>query len=368
MADYYFNNSMTYILIYLLSFLISFISTPLVIKLAGRWGLMDFPGRAHPANIITAPTPRAGGIPILITLLFLVPVFVSASGVMEPKRIIAFLLAACLIVVVGTLDDKYDINPYFRFGVNLISAALVVGSGVAISWLPNTAGGQIIFDQWRWQFEFWGQDYSIPIIADILSLIWLVWMMNAINWSKGVDGQLPGIVVISSLILSFVALRYAETDPTQTSVASLAFIVSGAYLGFLPFNFFPQRIMPGYGGGALAGLLLGVLAILAGGRLATAALVLVVPITDAGFAVLRRLFKGKSPFWGDRGHLHHKLLDLGWGRGQVAVFYWLLTLVSGWGALVLGSKGKLVALISLVLIISAILVTLYVTIKPKGKD
>src|SRR3989338_9714358 len=107
---------MNYLIIFVVSVLISAISTLFVIKLAKKYGFMDYPGRAHPANIITAPTPRAGGIPILITVLFLVPVFVSASGVMEPKRIIAFLLAACLIVVVGTLDDKYDINPYFRFG------------------------------------------------------------------------------------------------------------------------------------------------------------------------------------------------------------------------------------------------------------
>ncbi|OGY29644.1 MAG: hypothetical protein A3F33_00275 [Candidatus Woykebacteria bacterium RIFCSPHIGHO2_12_FULL_43_10] len=359
---------MNYLTIFVVSVLISAISTLFVIKLAKKYGFMDYPGRAPPANIITTPTPRAGGIPILISLLVLVPLFVSASGVMETPRIISFLLASTLLVVLGTLDDKYDLNPYLRFGINLLSALLIVGSGIAINWLPNPFGGEIRFDQLVWQFGLFGKSYSIPILADLLTLVWLTWMMNAINWSKGVDGQLPGIVTIASLILSFVALKYVEVDPTQTSVAILAFIVSGAYFGFLPFNFYPQRIMPGYGGGALAGLLLGVLAILAGGRLATTLLVLIVPLADALFAIVRRLMKGKSPFWGDRGHLHHKLLDLGWSKAQVALFYWLLTAVSGWAALNLGSKGKSVALASVGVIIISILTTLYFTISPNKKD
>lgn len=359
---------MIYLTVFTISALISALATYFVIKLARKYGFMDYPGRVHPANIITIPTPRAGGIPIFITLLVLVPLFVTSSGVMEPTRIASFLLAATLLVVFGTLDDKYDLNPYLRFGINLISAFLIVGSGIAINWLPNPFGGEIRFDLLIWEFGLFGKSYAIPILADLLTLVWLTWMMNAINWSKGVDGQLPGIVVIASFILSLVALRYVESDPTQVPVAILAFIVCGAYLGFLPFNFYPQRIMPGYGGGALAGLLLGVLAILAGARLATTLLVLVVPLGDALFAVIRRLAQGKSPFWGDRGHLHHKLLDLGWSKAQVALFYWLLTAVSGWAALILSSKGKSLAIISVGVLVIAILVTLYFTISRKPKD
>lgn len=353
------------LLIFLLSFLISALSTPVVIKLARRCGLMDYPLRPHPANILTSPTPRGGGIPILLSLLILVPFFVGSGGVIETKRIVAILFASSLIVLLGTLDDKYDLNPYFRFCLNLVGALTIVISGIAINWLPTGLGEQIRFDSILLEFDFLNRHYAIPVLADFLSLIWLSWMMNAINWSKGVDGQLPGIVVIASLILSLVALRYVDSDPTQLPVANLAFIVSGAYLGFLPFNLYPQRIIPGYGGGALAGLLLGVLAILAGGRLATTLLVLVVPLTDAMFAILRRIAKGKSPFWGDRDHLHHKLLDLGWSRSMVALFYWILTAITGIGSLFLETKGKILALVSLGAIIGAILVTLYFTISPK---
>lgn len=352
---------------FVFSVLIAFFTTLPVIKIAKKLGLMDYPNRAHPANIISIPTPRAGGIPILASLLLLVPIFVSAQGVMEPKRIIALLTSAALIVVVGTLDDKYDLSPYFRFVINIISALLVVGSGIAINWIPNPFGGQIRLDDLLLSFSFFDRTVSIPIIADLISLVWLTWMMNAINWSKGVDGQLPGIVTIASLILCFVAFKYAESDPSQISVANFALIVSGSYLGFLPFNFPPQKIMPGYGGGALAGLLLGILAILAGGRLAATVLVLIVPLTDAAFAILRRILKGRSPFWGDRGHLHHKLLDLGWSRAQIAIFYWALTALSGLISLSLSSRGKIFAFFTLSILIIAVLVTLYITISPKEK-
>ena len=102
--------------------------------------------------------------------------------------------------------------------------------------------------------------------------------------------------------------------------------------------------MPGYGGGSLGGFLLGILSVLSGAKLATLFMVLALPISDAIFTILRRLLAGKSPFWGDRGHLHHKLLDqFGWGRRRIAVFYWSVTLIMGVLALVLPTQGKIIA-------------------------
>jgi len=113
----------------------------------------------------------------------------------------------------------------------------------------------------------------------------------------------------------------------------------------LIWNFYPQKIMPGYGAGSLAGYFLAVLAILSGAKLATTLMVLAIPTADAIFTIARRLKAGKSPFWGDRGHLHHKLMDvLGWGRRRIAVFYWLSSLSLGVLSLYLPTMGKIITI------------------------
>jgi UDP-GlcNAc:undecaprenyl-phosphate GlcNAc-1-phosphate transferase len=169
--------------------------------------------------------------------------------------------------------------------------------------------------------------------------------MNIVNWSKGVDGQMPGFVGIAALFIGFLSYRFID-DPTQFNAANLSFIVSGAFLGYLFWNWYPQKSMPGYGGGSLAGYFLSVLAILSGAKVATTLMVLAIPTADAVFTIGRRLLAGKSPIWGDRGHLHHKLLDvLGWGRRRIALFYWLSSLLLGVLSLYLNSIGKLITMV-----------------------
>ncbi len=199
-----------------------------------------------------------------------------------------------------------------------------------------------------------GNMRTIWVLADVLALIWIVWCMNMINWSKGLDGQLPGVVVIAAVIIAMLSFRFTE-DVTQWSVTILAAITAGAYLGFLPWNWYPQKMMPGYGGGALAGFLLAVLSILSGAKLATLILVLAIPMIDAGYVIVRRIKEGKSPVWGDRGHFHHKLMDLGWNKPKIAVFYWLVTLVLGLMALQLNARQKVFTIVLLILMFGAVL-------------
>ena len=133
----------------------------------------------------------------------------------------------------------------------------------------------------------------------------------------------------------------------------LSFIVAGTYLGFLPFNFYPQKIMPGYSGGSLAGFWLGILSILSFGKIGTALLILAIPVIDGVYSILRRIKNRKSPFRADWGHLHHKLLDIGWGRRRIAIFYWLITFVLGVASLFLKGIEKLVAFITVGIIMLA---------------
>ncbi len=339
---------------FLVAFFITLISTPFVIRLAHYWGLVDDPKkRKHPAHTEKRVIPRAGGLAIFIGIFVAIAVTLPFT-----KQLAGIILGASLIVVTGIIDDKIDLNPYVRFFTNILAALLVVGSGVGITYITNPLGEGIIhLDTLRLNVDFLG-NHSIIILADILAVLWIVWCMNMVNWSKGVDGQMPGFVGISAVVLGILSFRFTMLDLQQWVVASLAFITAGAYLGFLPFNFFPQKIMPGYGGGALAGFMLSVLAIASGGKVATALLVLGVPFLDASYTIIRRIAQKKSPFWGDRGHLHHKLLDAGWSKPKIALFYWILSVILGLIALNLTSREKLFTIILIALILGGILLWL----------
>lgn len=342
---------MIYFLTVIVAFLTALVTTPLTIKFAKKWGFIDDPKRKHPAILHSSIIPRAGGVPTLISIIVTVLIFTNLD-----KHLIGILIAALLVVGVGVLDDKYDLNPYVRLLTNILAAIIVTIFGVGITWITNPLGGQIRFDQIVIPISFFG-NHNIILLADLFAILWIVWVMNALNWSSGVDGQLSGIVVVSTFIIGLVALRYVGNDPTQTPVATLSFATMGAYLGFLLFSFYPQKIMPGYGGSTLAGFLLAVLAILAGGKLATTLLVLAVPLVDSFWAVLRRLLAKRSPVWGDREHLHHLLLDLGFSKRQIALFYWFVCAIFGLIALLLKSETKLFALGLLTTAVFALLIT-----------
>jgi UDP-GlcNAc:undecaprenyl-phosphate GlcNAc-1-phosphate transferase len=338
---------------FLASFFISLIATPVVIKIANYWGLVDDPKkRKHPAHTEERIVPRAGGLAIFLGIAVAVGIFLPFS-----KQLAGIMMGSLIVVVVGILDDKFDLDPYFRLVTNIVAALIVVGSGIGISYITNPFGGIIYFDYYRITFNLFGS-HSIVFLADLLAILWIVWCMNMVNWSKGVDGQMPGFVGISAIVLGLLSFRFTMIDLQQWIVATLAFITAGAYLGFLPFNFYPQKIMPGYGGGALAGFMLSVLAIASGGKVATALLVLGIPFLDAGYTILRRLLQKRSPFWGDRGHLHHKLLDLGWGKRRIALFYWLLSVILGLIALNLTSRAKIFVIIFMALALGGILLWL----------
>ncbi len=322
------------------AFCLAYFITPLIVKFANKSGLVDDPQkRYHPAHTHTGIVPRAGGIGIFIAILIPSLFFLELT-----KPLIGILLGGALVVLVGIWDDYRDLSPYFRIGMNILAAAIVVGLGGGIPYISNPFGEPIHLDTIRVSFEFFGP-HSILILSSIAGMVWIVWMMNAIGWSAGVDGQLPGFVVIACIVIALLANRFAAYDISQVGVTNLALITAGAFLGFLPWNYYPQKIMPGYGGKSLAGFMLACLAIISFVKVGTAILVLGVPFVDACYTVIRRLASRKSPFRADRGHLHHHLLDLGWGRRRIAFFYWGITAILGMIALSLDSTGKLVAIV-----------------------
>ena len=314
----------------LLPAFISFLTTTLAvfptIKLAKKFNLVDNPKlRPHPAHTQNRIVPRAGGLAVFFGIVVSILIFAPFE-----KTIGGILTSLLVLLLVGLLDDKYqNLSPYLRLLGQFIAAIIMIATSTSIQFITNPFGGII---------------YFTPPIANLLAIIWIVWVMNMINWSKGVDGQMPGIVTVAALILGLLSLKLnISFDPSQTNVATLSFITAGSSLGLLIFNWHPAKIFPGFSGSTILGFMIAVLAILSGAKLATAGLVLLIPATDFAYTFLRRILEGKSPLWGDRGHLHHKLLEIGLTHQQISLFYILGSVILGAVALNLSSSGKLFA-------------------------
>lgn len=335
-----------------IALLVTFFLTPLIIKYAKTLGIIDNPNkRAHPANLHTTPVPRGGGIPIFIGILI-------ASVLLLPfdQRLTGILLGGFVVVLIGYLDDKKDTSPYLRLIGQFIAAGIVVISGVGISFVSNPFGGIIDLSQPRLIFTFFGT-HGIWILSAGFALVWIVAMMNAVSWSSGVDGQLSGFAAIAALTIAILSFNFSA-DITQWPVTILSAATFGAFLGFLPWHIYPQKIMPGFGGGPLAGYMLAVLSILTTTKVGTLFVVLAIPIADAGYIFIRRIMSGKSPIKGDRKHLHHRLLDAGWSKKQIAFFYWGATLILGILSLNLNTQAKFYTIIGIVLFVGALVICL----------
>jgi UDP-GlcNAc:undecaprenyl-phosphate/decaprenyl-phosphate GlcNAc-1-phosphate transferase len=336
------------------------------IGLAKKLGLMDDPKlHVHPGIIHTKPIPRGGGIPLffgaLISSFFFIP-FNNTT--------VAIFFAAFLALVIGVIDDKLnaqskDVSPYLRFLVNILTAIIVVGSGVSISFITNPFGAGVLqLDAIKFTLPF--LPFSL-LLSDIITVLWLIWVMNMLNWSKGVDGQMPGIVAISAIIIGILSLKLAPLGQASFVDAQLSFIIAGSAIGFLFFNFYPAKIFPGYGATALY-LLLGVASILTSAKLATAILVMGVPMVDMLFIIIRRILNKKSPFQGDKKHLHHILLKLGYNQRQVALYYWCFSAILGLIALGLESKSKVFAIIMVIAVTGGALLFLHKITKSKNEE
>lgn len=322
------------------SSLISFICTYLVIKFAKKLKIMDDPKiNKHPKVIHTKPIPRGGGIPIFfavfLTLFFVIPIDTHLLGI---------FFGALVVLVMGYLDDRFNLNPYLRLILGFVAAAIPIATGIGISFVTNPLGGTI--------------NFSSALISDVFAVFWIVFLMNILNMgAKGVDGQLSGVVVIAAITIAALSLFYSA-DITQWPIIILATVTAGAYLGFLIWHKYPQKIMPGYGGSTMAGYLLGIASILSTTKVGTLMVVLGIPLIDTGYTIVRRILSGKSPVWGDTGHLHHRLLGAGLSKKQVAQVYWSVTAILGILALNLNSQYKFYTIIGVTLSLGGLILWL----------
>jgi len=338
---------------FLSSFLIASLITPLIIFLYKKNNWLDDPNlNQHAKKTHLQAVPRGGGLVIFLAT------FLSAAFILDfDKYLLAIFLGASILTIVGVIDDILDLSPYFRLLTGLLASLIVVGAGIGIAYVSNPFGSGVIhLSQPQLSISLFGEQRSVWLLSSFFAIFFILWNMNIINWAKGMDGQLPGFVAVSCLFIAILANKFADA-PTQFNVANLALIVAGAFTGFLLWNFYPQKIMPGYGAGSLAGYFLSVLAILSGAKVATTLMVLAIPTADGLFTIVRRILAGKSPFWGDRGHLHHKLMDYyGWGKRRIAIFYILSSASMGILSLYLSTTGKILAILLTTFIVFAFLI------------
>lgn len=339
---------------------IAYALTPLAIAFAWRFGLIDDPKKnRHPKVIHTKPIPRGGGLSIYIAIAVAALIFLPLD-----QHLTGILLGGLVLLVLGLADDKYDINPYLRLIIQFAAASMPIMAGIGIAFVSNPLGGALIdLSNPRIYFELFGEVRSIWIFSDVLAVLWIVALMNFLNMgAKGVDGQLTGVVVVAASVIAFLSLNFSA-DITEWPVIILAAVTAGAFLGFLPFHKYPQKIMPSFSGSNLGGYMLGVLSILTTTKIGILTIVLGVPVVDTGYTVVRRVMSGKSPVWGDRGHLHHLLLDRGWSKARVAYFYWAVTALLGVLAIQLTTITKIYTIVGIVFIIGGLLLWLNYLVK-----
>jgi UDP-GlcNAc:undecaprenyl-phosphate GlcNAc-1-phosphate transferase len=337
---------------FIFTFILSLALTPLAIKLAVKLDVIDRPAsergdgdKTAGRKIHTKATPLLGGLAIFLS--FFVVLFLNLdkvlAGNLELKHWLGVLIGSILLMIGGFLDDKYSLKPSHQVIWPVLAILAVVIGGVGINKITNPFGGIINFN------NLWFLPY-------VLTFLWLLGMTYTTKLLDGIDGLVTGISAIGGLIIFLFTLT---TKYYQPDIAFASLIFSGACLGFLIFNFHPAKIFLGDGGSLLLGFLLGVLAIISGGKIAIALLVLGIPIMDAAWVIARRLLNKKSPFQSsDKLHLHHRLLALGIGQTKTVLIYYILALSFGLVALFLQSKGKVFALIVLVLVMLGFIIFL----------
>ena len=341
---------------YYLAFLIPFILTSVlawpVLRLARRFGVLDVPNQ--PRKIQAGPVPMLGGVAVYGSLLLTVlgwQIFSAGSfgEFISQRYLLGILLGGGVLIFGGFLDDKFSLSPAKQFVFPALAALIVILLGVQLSYINNPFGEAFLLDTVKIS--------GYPIFGGLFILLWVLGMIYTTKFLDGLDGLVSGITGIAAVVLFFLSLLPQVGQP-DTALLSIMF--GGSALGFLAWNFHPAKIFLGEGGSTFCGFMIGVLAVISGGKIATALLVMGIPILDAAWVIARRLFSHYSPFAADRKHLHFRLLDIGLSHRQSVLVLYFLSAAFGVSGLYLQSVGKVVALVILfaVMLVLAILLVI----------
>lgn len=322
-----------YIFAFALSFIVAFITTPLVKRVAFKVGAIDIPKDGR--RIHKQPIARLGGLAIFYGFIISLLLFSSIN-----TTTLGLLFGTIIIVTVGVIDDIKPLSAKVKLVFQILAALIIVYSGVKIEVITNPFS------------ELKMTSLDVYGLSTIITILWIVGVTNAVNFIDGLDGLAAGVSSIAAIFLLFIALingRVAE--------AVLTAALAGATLGFLPFNFNPAKIFMGDTGSTFLGFTLAVISIQGTMKGYTAIaisvplLVLGLPIFDTMFAIIRRLLKNKPVMEADRGHLHHRLIDAGYSQKQSVLLLYIISTFLGISGLIVTESGYVRAVIVIVTVL-----------------
>ncbi len=322
------NETVKILLSFACAFLLAFLSTPFVKKLAKKIGAIDIPKDKR--RMHTDSVPLIGGLAIFLGFLVSTVLFAEID-----IKIIAILSGALIMVMLGVFDDKYALGAKFKLMIQIIAAAIPVIAGVRIERiiLPFLKSGGI---------EFGWLAYPITIL-------WIVALTNAVNLIDGLDGLAAGVSAIASFSMFLIALMQGNYV-----IAVMSAALVGACCGFLPYNFSPASIFMGDTGSTFLGFVMASLSVLGLFKIhaiisfAVPFIAFGIPIFDTSFAIFRRIKEHRPIMSPDRGHLHHRLVDMGFSHKQAVLIIYAICIVLG-AVAVLSFKSKLLAIVIAVL-------------------
>ena len=294
----------------LLSALVAFTLTPSVSALAHKIGAIDVPRDSR--RMHKTPIPRIGGLAIFAGFVVASLVFCKIT-----PELVAIYAGGLIIVAVGVIDDVSPINAWIKLIAQIGVALIAISQGVVLEYI-----------------NFFGNYVHFGVLSVPITVVWIVGLTNAINLIDGLDGLACGVSAISSISLLLVMLLKGELV-----FATVTAVIVGACIGFLPFNSNPAKIFMGDTGSLFLGYTMAVISVSGVFKLHTVISFIIplsifgLPLFDTAFAFVRRMLKGKSPFSPDRGHLHHRLIDMGFNQKQSVRILYAICAILGTSAI-----------------------------------
>ncbi|MGN1349760.1 MAG: glycosyltransferase family 4 protein [Anaerovoracaceae bacterium] len=344
---------MKYFLMVLLTFVIALAVTPLAIRIAPRIGAVDVPRDGR--RMHSRPVPRFGGLAMFVAAETGLAVFLHS----DPK-VLVILFGGALIYGVGVVDDLKGMPAKLKFALQILCASVLFFGGVRIETVKNPFGGLAWFS---------GEPYiTFPaVVSFFITVIWIAGLTNTVNLIDGLDGLAAGVSCIASACIAYCAVLSGQFN---VGLAMLA--VTGATLGFLPYNFHPAKIFMGDGGSLYLGFMIAVISIFGSTKGATLIatlvpfLVLGLPIFDTAFAIIRRWVNGCPIMTADKGHLHHRIMNTGIGQRRTVLIMYCISAIMGMIATLVVERIWVQALV--LLVVAAVLVCVFVADHASMKD
>lgn len=322
---------------FIFSTLLSLLLTPIIRQIAIKIGAVDIP--KDDRRVHKEPMPLMGGLAIYISVIIAFLIFLPLD-----KTLASIIIGGTIIVIGGVIDDMRELSPKAKFLFQIIGALVLVAGDVRIDFITNP-------------FSKTSQIIKLGIFSIPLTMFWVVGITNTLNFIDGLDGLAAGVAMISSLSFLATASKF-----NYIPVVIMSSIIAGSCAGFLPYNFNPAKIFMGDTGALFLGFVLAALSIegvmksVATIAVVVPIIILGIPIFDTTFAIFRRLLNGKSIVEADKGHLHHRLLALGYSQKKtVGILYAISAIFGIWASLIAKTNSKRGVLWALIIFVIAIL-------------